>query len=378
MTAHKWLITAAAIVVISLISALIWLQQATKPEKVIGRLTEAVSKEDPALLRGVLLPDDKKADVSEPAVMAMIHYLKENNGSFEAIKEGMQEQIAENDYSANGQQIHLVNEGKKWGLFPDYKLGVKTVSVKVSGLGEEDDLALSSGQLKKPLYKQDGQLFGPILPGLYEMRMKVSNQLGTFMDKEKLDAWGSQEVSLIADSVKLAREDKKVREDILSAVDIFNRDLSSFQASGFDMAKLTNAADEIKNDPAMERDRQLFEETKSYLEEIHTQYLGAVANMDKLDIHYFDGRWMAEVDAFVHFQNKVKIKGIKEFHEEPTKTIGSYTLVYDPKKKKWMIKSLQSIPATGSEVNDWKNTLEMKVSNPKVEVWSHKSQGDYL
>ncbi|MGM7636811.1 TcaA second domain-containing protein [Bacillus sp. Hm123] len=378
MTKNKLLTLIAMLVAVLLVGVYVAMQQVVKPEKTVEKFTEAVSKEDPKLLKKLVITDNKKAAVNDTSMKAMIDYLKKNNSSFDAIKEGLKQQVEDEDYVAQSQQISLIEDGKKWGLFPNYKLKVNTVMLKVTGQNKDDQLALTINQLKKPLYKEDEALYGPVIPGVYEMKVKVSNAMGSFFDEQKVDAWGNKEVSIITDSVQLARDDEKVQKDILSAIDVFNNDVASFQASGFNIEKLTNATDDIKNDPTMKADKAIFEETKNYIAELQFKYLGAIVNLDQVSLSYFDGQWKAQVNALVDYHSKLTLKESGESKEEQTKSIGQYLLVYNTEKKQWLIEGLQSKPAMGTEADSWKNKLDMKVKSPQVHTWSQSNEGNYF
>ncbi|MFK2826248.1 hypothetical protein QYG89_11285 [Bacillus sp. B190/17] len=346
------------------------LKQAAGPEKVIDTFKEAVSKNDPSSLKELIVTDNHQAAVNQASIQAMIDYLKANNSSFDVIKAGLEEQIKERDYTTTAQQITLMQDDKKWGVFPNYKLKVKTVVIKVTGQNEKDRVSLSISGFDEPPKKQKADLYGPVLPGKYPLEVKVINELGTFLKKEEKDVWGSPEVSLIVDGNSLAGSNKGIQKDIMKAVDRFNRDIAIYQTSGFNKSKLTNVTDTMLEGSFLLQER--FKTVKDYIDEIHAQYAGAVVNMDDFSIHYFNGRWSADVTALVAYNNKVKYRDMKEFEDNSLRSVSTYSLFYDKRQRQWLIDDVKHRDSNGKEEEYWENKREMKVKNPPVFTWKRE------
>ncbi|KAB7704736.1 hypothetical protein F9802_16320 [Bacillus aerolatus] len=366
-------IVPAAILLIVLGGVFFAVKQAAAPEKVVETLKEAIAKDDPAILQDVIVTDNKQAAVNKASIQAMIAYLKENSSSYDVIKAGLEEQIKENDYATTTQQITLTEDGKKWGMFPNYKLRVKTAAIKVTGQSEADRISLAVNESGKPFKKQKDGQYGPVLPGKYNLEVKVTNELGTFLKEEEKDVWGSPEVSLVIDGNALASSDKGVQKEIMKAMDTFNRDIAVYQTSGFNKSKLTNVTDTILEGSFLLEES--FETVKDYIDEIHAQYAGAVINLDDLAIHYFDGRWTADVTALVAYNNKVKYRDIKEFKDNSFRSVSTYSFFYDKKQKRWLIDDVKHRDPVGSEEEYWENKREMKVKNPPVLKWKREGGG---
>ena len=366
LTKHKWLIAIAAAVVIVL--AVIWiaLAQASKPDRVLEKFENAVKTKDTKQLEGLIVADNPNALVNNTSLQAMIRYLKTNANSYQVIRDGIHNQIKDENYAETNQQISLVQDGKKWGFFPDYKLKVKTVHLKVTGQSDNDQLNVSIGNMKVP-EKKESHIYGPLLPGTYQTNVTVKNSLGTFFQKEKKDLWGNSEVSMIVDDSRLAQKSENVQKGILEAVRKFNEDLSVYTTSGLDANKLSNATDSFKEDFSLEQAQ--FEAIKDYVNEVTSQYLGSVVNMDELSINHFDSDWKAEIEALVSYNEKVKYTGEKNYEDYSYKTLRKYTLKYDKNSKKWLVDDAADAKADGSESSAWENKKELKQKNAPVLKW---------
>ena len=217
MSKAKWIVMISIpAVVLIIVASILYIQQMNKPKKIVEAFVTAVEQNEPDGLQNVILPDDEKALVDKATLQALVTYLKANNSSYEAIKDHLQEQVENKDYTMSGQQISLVENGKQWGMFPNYKLKVKTLSIKVTGQNEDDKVKVSIKNLKKSLNKKEEATFGPVLPGTYEIITTVNNQLGTFLKEEKVDVWGSSEqVTLVLDSNKLVQEDQGIQQTLI-------------------------------------------------------------------------------------------------------------------------------------------------------------------
>ncbi|MDY0404836.1 hypothetical protein P5G51_004960 [Virgibacillus sp. 179-BFC.A HS] len=361
----------AALVLILLISFIV-LQQNHKPEKVVDRFVDAVKQKNTTILKEIIVPDDKKAVVEKNTLTALVNYLNANHNSFEVIKNSLQKQIKDDNYSDKSEQLYLIKDGKDMGMFPVYKLKAKTVALKISGQNETDKIALHVKGLKDALSKRKkDDAFGPLLPGEYEVETSVKNDLGVFKEKEKKDVWGNPQVTITVDPEKLAHDDDKVRKDIMRTAITFNENLSKFVTSGLKADSFTASTEAFKT-AFTDGSEDYFQLIKKGIDELQSQYLGATINEGDMDISYFDGKWEAEVEAIVKYNEKVKIKGEKKFEDASYQALRTYSLVYDKVQNKWLIEAIQDTEADGTEPDYWEKKQEMKVKNPPVLKWTEK------
>ncbi|AZV42424.1 hypothetical protein BAOM_1814 [Peribacillus asahii] len=365
-----WLLAIPAVVVLTIITVVL-IQQNNRPKQVVEAFEQAVDQKKPEQLKDILLVDNKKAEIDESSLKAFVTYLNANYNSYQVIKDSLEEQLEKQEYSMTNQQISLVEDGKRFGVFTDYKLKVKTGYIKVTGLSEEDQVTLSVDKTKNSLMKSEEELYGPLLPGTYDVRLTVKNTLGTFLEKRKVEVWGgSKQVSLLVDDSDLAQKDKGVQQNVLAALDVFNNDLIVFQTNNYETKHFTNVTDEVREVTAFAK--YDFEFYKEYVDEIQMQYLGAVVNLDDLDINRFNDEWLAEVTALVSYKNKMKVRDMKGFEDISYKTIRTYKMKYDEKSKKWLIADLEEVKADGSESDDWENKTELKNEDSPVMKWTRK------
>lgn len=378
----KWLyaIPAAFVLMIIIIAAVLFVQQSNKPKQAVVAFEQAVEQKKPIQLKEWIIADDKKADINDSSLKALVAYLNENNNSYQVITESLDKQVEKKEFKTTNQQISLVETGKKWGLFPEYKFKVKTAYIKVTGQHKDDEIHLSIQKSNDSLKKdKEENLYGPVLPGAYQIDLTVKNKLGTFLDKRKVDVWGgSNQVSLLIDDEKLAQSDQRIQEDVISAVEIFNKDFVVYHTNGFEAKYFTNVSDSILENLEFINPESEFAELEEYVDEIQMKYSGTVVNLDDLDINQIHDEWTADVEAFVAYNNKLKIRGRDGYEDMSYKEIRTYILKFDDKRKKWLIDEAGQVPADGSEKDSWDNKAELSGKDSPVMKWKRKESLEQL
>jgi len=369
----KWLYIGAAAAIGIILIVVITIQQMNKPEKVLETLEEAVQEDNPELLVDLIVPSEASAEVSAASVQPLITYLGENNNSLQVIKDSLYDQIDKSDYSTTNQQISLIQDESQWGIFPNYKLYVKTGAIKLSGINEGDQVELTIEALENPIEQHEEAVYGPILPGEHEVLVTIQNELGILTDELPTDVWGNDQISIILDTNKLVEEDEGVQKEIMQALDIFNHDMSAFSTSEFDLTAFTNVSGYLDEEQLFLTSE--FELVKDYLDEIHSQYKGAIVNLDTLAISYFDNDWTAEIDAYVSYNEQIKFSDMDEFEDVSFEAVRSYALSYDEESAAWLIQDFFDREAERSEVDQWEHTQEMMMEDPPVLKWNKEGSG---
>ncbi|WP_142674259.1 TcaA second domain-containing protein [Priestia endophytica] len=374
----KWILTSAAIVLLLIVGASIVIQQNTQsPEEAVKEFDKAVSTKDTDLLSELIVPNNEKAQVNKTSLQAFANYLQSNSSSLEAIEDSLDEQLKEKNFTETNSQVSLVEDGKELLFFPKYKFEVKTMELVIRGEQEGEKVTLSSNGFKKGLPKEKDSLYGPFLPGEYTFKLSVKTDLATFIGDRKKEMWGTGKTSLLIDSEKMAQSDEKVKKDLVSAVELFNKDFSRYETSEFQLSAFSNATQELKSGESNYGEG--FEEIKDALDEIQSQYEGGVVDLDSLAVSYFNGKWKANASAAVSYMNKVKVSGEKEFEDLSYGALRDYQLVYSSEKKQWLIDGMDEYDYDDDEVENWEYTQETNPHNP-VFKWTRdgkKDEGSY-
>src|SRR5699024_11956552 len=87
-------------------------------------------------------------------------------------------------------QVSLVSDGKTLGMFPNFKLNVETVNVKVKGAEDDNEVSLAVEGFDKPLeeVEEDENIYGPLIPGEYNVEATVQNELGEDRKSTRLNS----------------------------------------------------------------------------------------------------------------------------------------------------------------------------------------------
>ena len=341
-----------------------------KPIKTVEAFNEAVENNDTETLKQLMKPDEKDAEINKESLSAFSKYLQANNESYQVIKDGFEKQIEDDDFESSNLQVSLIKDGKKMGIFPNYKMKVNTVHLKVKGNEDRDKVSLAIVDSDDSINQADEEeaIYGPIIPGEYNIEATVTNDLGKFTNEEKIDAWGDADVSFVVDSEKMARQDKGIQKSLIDAGNQFNEDMSVYVTSNFEADKFTNISDELK-DNLFFYDAGL-EIPEDYVEKIESQFLKAIVNMDEIDLTYFDGEWNAEVTMLVFYDEKITFTENKEVEDLSYVELRDFSLIFDQDKKQWIIEDVMGENTDKSEVEDWEDKEEIKIKDPPLRKWT--------
>lgn len=359
-----------AILIVVFITVFTIIANQYKPIKTVEAFNEAVENNDTETLKQLMKPDEKDAEMNKESLSAFSKYLEANNESYQVIKDGFEKQIEDDDFKSSNLQVSLIKDGKKMGIFPNYKMKVNTVHLKVKGNEDRDKVGLAIVDSDDSIKQADEEeaIYGPIIPGEYNIEATITNDLGKFTNEEKIDAWGDADVSFVVDSEKMARQDKAIQKSLIDAGNQFNEDMSVYVTSNFEADKFTNISDELK-DNLFFYDAGL-EIPEDYVEKIESQFLKAIVNMDEIDLTYFDGEWNAEVTMFVFYDEKITFTENKEVEDLSYVELRDFSFIFDQDKKQWIIEDVMGENMDESEVDDWENKEEIKIKDPPLRKWT--------
>lgn len=361
---------AIALVVLLIVSYTIISNQHS-PDKVVDAFNQAVKDDNTDKLKELIEPDKKEAKVNKSSLTAFIDYLKANNQSYQVIKDGLKKQIKDKDFTSSNLQVSLFEDSKTMGIFPNYKLKVKTVHLELKGDLEDDKIILAIEDSKEPLDKIDEKknIYEPMLPGEYNIDATIKNKLGEFNKTKKTDVWGDVDVGFLIDIERLASEDEFIQKEIVSAANEFNENVSVYVTSGFDASEYKNITDDFKENISMFTDQ--FNLTKEYIEEIQSQFTKSIVNLDDFSLNQFDGDWKAQITMIVSYNEKIKFKFENTVFEDFSYTeLREYHLKFDEEEEKWMIDDVIGKDADESDADDWDNKDEIEIKDPKLREWS--------
>ncbi|MBA9025108.1 hypothetical protein [Peribacillus huizhouensis] len=112
-----------------------------------------------------------------------------------------------------------------------------------------------------------------------------------------------------------------------------------------------------------------FAELEEYVDEIKMKYVETVVNLDELDINQIHDKWTADVEAFVVYHTKLKIRGLDGYEDMSYKEIRTFSLKFD---------DAGQVPADGSEKDDWDNKAELSGKDAPVMKWKRNDRVEQL
>lgn len=369
------------VVVIALVIGLFFvINHQFKPEKTVQTFHKAIEDGDTDKLQKIIVPNDEDIEVNETSIKALIRYLQANNESNQDIKDGFKKQMNEGDFSVSNKQLSLFEDGKRMGIFPNYKIKAKGVHIKVKGQDDEDKSALSVKELEGSLnpVEDEANLYEALLPGEYEMEATVQNELGTFETEEKVELWGDSDVSFLIDNEKLALESEDVQKAIINAANQFNEDMSVYVTSGFDVDEFTNVTDEFKS--SLTDLDVSFELNQDYIAEMESQFEKNIIDLDSIDLSQFEDEWEAEVSMLVSYKERIQLEDQDDFVDVSYTELRDFYLSYDLDEAAWVIEDFYGEDADESDTDNWENKEEIKMEDSKLHKWSDDDDksGSYI
>lgn len=363
--------SAIALLVICVVVVFFVINAQHKPEKTVEMFNEAIVDKDIDSLKEIVEPDKKEAKVNKASLSAFINYLNKNSESHQVIKEEFKKQITNDDFSTPTAQASLILDGKTMGIFPDYKVQIKTVNIKAKGVEENDKLSLGVEGFKDPIgeVEEEKNTYGPLMPGEYEINANLKNDLGNFTEKDKTEVWGDSEVSFLLDNEKLAENDKEIQKTLIDTTNEFNESMSLFLASGFDEKEFKNVTGDLKKNLSSASFE--FELMKDYIEEIESKFTKSIVDMDEITLSHFDGKWSAGITMLVSYEEKLKVED-NPAEDLSYSELRKYKLKFDSDKKQWIIEDIQGEETKESEADDWENKQEIDMKKSKKHIWKEE------
>ncbi|MTT31401.1 hypothetical protein GMB86_05125 [Terrilactibacillus sp. BCM23-1] len=361
----KWMIITGILLCLGVLTFIIIGQRLASPNRTLEKFNTAITGGHVKQLQEILISGDKKVEINDEASKALIKHFKENKTVYKKVQNQLKQDI-EKENNDSSRLLSLSPSGKTMLFFTQYKVKVQPQMITVSGKRDNEKVEL---EINNQVIPETGksQTYGPVFPGSYQVKKKVINELGIFIKNEKISVW-DKENSVTVDSKTWIQDDPNIQKNIVQTVHQFNQEVSLWETSEYDPAKLTSATSNVQEYQTSLRKPE-FNTVKKYISEIQSAYLGMVVDMDSIDIWYSGDRWNASLDVLVSYKYGIKLKGKQQFKDLSYKRGQQIHLIFDKEAKKWLINGLDNNYVTESTVDTWDHKEDVKVSTPKVQTW---------
>jgi uncharacterized membrane protein YvbJ len=160
-------IIGAIIMILALIGVYMGTKAYYSPDRQFNRIIDAVNSHDPKKIAKVTSSDDSKITISTNSLRPLIKYLKANKAHqrqfIAALKSG----------SSNFGGYEIAYKGKKYGMFPEYKMNLNKGAYQTVGASKPNIAIYQDGKkVFTTSRKQLSKKIGPVVPGNYTYQAK--------------------------------------------------------------------------------------------------------------------------------------------------------------------------------------------------------------
>jgi uncharacterized membrane protein YvbJ len=152
-------------------------------EKVMDRFIKAIQEEDMETVVELSMTDDPNLKIDEEGMKPLLAYMKENPSYLNGLNESFKYRIQGQDVVLSD-EIQLVKNGKKFGIFDNYVFKIKPYYVKVKTNGKGTVIYKGEQEIATSDQSEFSKEVGPFLPGVHQFKAILKDELVT-LDKEE-------------------------------------------------------------------------------------------------------------------------------------------------------------------------------------------------
>lgn len=178
-----------SIVAVLLAFGVLWYigSENSKPSKIVESFNSAIASEDKSKIAELIYCSDSKLELSEKSVEPLLNYLKDNpsysKNTIDELKKQALNLETNKSLSAivnnkNSNTFNIVENGKKFLFFPNYKVEIKPIYVQISTGVKDVTFTLNDEEIGKSDVDNFTKEYGPYIPGKYKL---VSTYSGKYV-----------------------------------------------------------------------------------------------------------------------------------------------------------------------------------------------------
>lgn len=183
-------IISAIIIAILLLGCFVVGNDLSKPSKTVSKLEQAINSEDKNELAKLLYSKDNRLEINEDNSEYLLNYFKENPLFLEKVMKDLNDDCFKFESLGKDNEINPKNDiktirlayvGKKFFVFPSYKISVKPAFIEVKTALKDVELSLNSVEIGKSDKDDYIMELGPFMPGRYDL---LASYKGSYVDLE--------------------------------------------------------------------------------------------------------------------------------------------------------------------------------------------------
>ncbi|MCB2295468.1 zinc-ribbon domain-containing protein [Clostridium algoriphilum] len=157
------------------------------PSKVVTRFEKDVASNNASDLATILYSDDTRLKVDSKSIAPLLSYFKSTPTYFNEVVEDLKnDAISPKNIKSlsitSGNTLTLVNVGKRFLIFPKYKINIKPSYVKITSTVKDVTYSINNTKIGKSDTDNSAKEFGPYIPGNYSI---LANYKGDYVTLSK-------------------------------------------------------------------------------------------------------------------------------------------------------------------------------------------------
>ncbi|MDP4145277.1 MAG: zinc ribbon domain-containing protein [Bacillota bacterium] len=181
----------ALAVVVTLILIVVILIQVgnslSDPKKLVSRFEKDVAANNASDLVSILYSNDARLTIDSKSITPLLLYFKTNPSYFEKViqnlnSDALNPKDIRNLNISSGNTLTLITVGKKFLIFPDYKINIKPSFIDITAGVKDTIFSINNAEIGKSDSDNSIKEFGPYIPGNYTI---LANYTGKYITLNK-------------------------------------------------------------------------------------------------------------------------------------------------------------------------------------------------
>ncbi|CAM4063742.1 membrane protein [Bacillus manliponensis] len=165
-------------------------------EKQVKSFIQAVEKQDTKALVSMMQASDTRVKITEGDVKSYLRYMKENPSYYDGFISYLNTQtvdglVVKKEDSFPDAQV--VEKGKKWMLYPVYKLQVQAYYMDVQTNAKDTTIYVNDKEIGKIKNADFAKEVGPYFPGIHRVKAVAKSDLTTLESEKEVELAGKQD-----------------------------------------------------------------------------------------------------------------------------------------------------------------------------------------
>ncbi|MDA1634358.1 zinc ribbon domain-containing protein [Bacillus cereus] len=175
-------------------------------EKQVNVMIEAFQKKDINAIDEFVKVDDPSLKIKTEDIKAYMRYLKENPSYNKELLSYLQKETVNQKLTidkATFKDGQIIEDGKEWFLYPQYKLNMKSYYMNVSTTAKNAEVYVNDKKETELSNDKTSKEIGPYFPGSYVVKAKAKTELTELETEKEVDLVDEKEAKV---DVKLSLE----------------------------------------------------------------------------------------------------------------------------------------------------------------------------